>query len=78
MPSNLPTTVDITQIKVEREKFLKARVEYRIKELSMIDSNLHGQEKIKALIELKSLKLLEKQKTLRGLFYNDQKMVNFE
>lgn len=78
MPSNMPTTVDITQIKAEREKFLKARVEYRIKELSMIDSNLHGQEKIKALIELKSLKLLEKQKALRGLFYNEQNMVNFE
>lgn len=66
MPSVLPMTLDVEGIKRERERFLRARMEFRIAELSAIDSNLSGEEKIKALIELKSLKLFDKQRALRG------------
>ncbi|KAJ3347540.1 hypothetical protein HDU91_006750 [Kappamyces sp. JEL0680] len=66
LPAVLPHAIDPKELALERERYLRVRVEHRIKELSELGPNLDGEEKIKALIELKSLKLLEKQKTLRG------------
>lgn len=66
MPAILPSLVDPNALRDDRAAFIKARVQYRIKELEETDSSLHPDEKIKALIELKSLKLMDKQMQLRA------------
>lgn len=59
-------SVDPNHLKSARQEYLKARVDLRIKELSSMPAeSLSGGEKMKALIELKSLQLLEKQQKLR-------------
>ena len=72
IPSIMPQVPDPDSLKKERERFLNARIQYRIKELESLPSNVsnEGSTKLKALIELKSLKLLEKQKKLRSDILN--------
>ncbi|KAJ3087733.1 hypothetical protein HK102_010398 [Quaeritorhiza haematococci] len=84
IPAVTPVGVDPFTMLAERERQLRARIEYRIKELENVPSNLSNQPvkiggeayssasaqpntnlKLKALIELKSLRLLEKQRKLR-------------
>lgn len=67
IPSILPVAPDPETLKKERERFLAARVQYRIKELESLPASLTNENglKLKALIELKSLRLLEKQRKLR-------------
>jgi ATP-dependent helicase STH1/SNF2 len=67
IPSILPVAPDPETLKKERERFLAARVQYRIKELESLPATLTNENglKLKALIELKSLRLLEKQRKLR-------------
>ncbi|KAI8907997.1 SNF2 family N-terminal domain-containing protein [Gorgonomyces haynaldii] len=67
VPSVLPHPIDPVALRQERERFLKNRIEYRIQELSNLPTTVteENSAKIKALIELKSLKLIEYQKKLR-------------
>ncbi|KAG9292072.1 hypothetical protein G9A89_017972 [Geosiphon pyriformis] len=81
IPSITPVGLDPYAIAQEREHNIRARVLNRIRELEMLPSNLsnyplkfgdfnNGEEKLsgaklKAIIELKSLRLLEKQRKLR-------------
>ncbi|KAI9097249.1 SNF2-family ATP dependent chromatin remodeling factor snf21 [Phlyctochytrium arcticum] len=68
IPSGTPGGLDIFTLLAEREKQIQARINYRIQELESLPSNLNNDSgvKLKALIELKSLRLLEKQKKLRS------------
>ncbi|TPX55887.1 hypothetical protein PhCBS80983_g04959 [Powellomyces hirtus] len=68
IPSGTPSGIDPYALVQERERHIKARISYRISELEQLPSNLSndGDAKLRALIELKSLKLLEKQKKLRA------------
>ncbi|TPX66244.1 hypothetical protein SpCBS45565_g04602 [Spizellomyces sp. 'palustris'] len=68
IPSGTPSGIDAYALMQEREKQIQARVQYRISELENLPSNLSNDTgaKLKALIELKSLKLLDKQKRLRS------------
>ncbi|KAI8142952.1 SNF2 family N-terminal domain-containing protein [Fennellomyces sp. T-0311] len=79
IPSITPTGMDPHTAITERERRVRARIQYRIHELEKIPSNLlmnlpntlsvaHKTEanpKIKAIIELKALRLLGRQKRLR-------------
>ncbi|CAG8523571.1 6471_t:CDS:2 [Ambispora gerdemannii] len=78
VPSITPVGLDPHAIAQERENIINARVKARIKELENLPSNLANDSlkygssnkfqpstKLKALIELKSLRLREKQKRLR-------------
>jgi ATP-dependent helicase STH1/SNF2 len=67
MPSVLPLALDPVLLREERERFIRAKVENRIQELSNLQNNISNNSdlKLKAMIELKSLKLLEKQRALR-------------
>jgi ATP-dependent helicase STH1/SNF2 len=67
IPSVLPSPIDPLLIKQQREKFIKSRQEYRIKELEQLPNTISSQSdlKIKALIELKALKLLDYQKKVK-------------
>ncbi|KAI8997113.1 SNF2 family N-terminal domain-containing protein [Pilobolus umbonatus] len=78
IPSIIPRGIDPYSIISEREKRIIGRIQYRIQELEQLPSNLsdsiHSLEdidhnkssvKLKAIIELKALKLLEKQRQLR-------------
>lgn len=51
----------------ERERFINARIRSRLHELEKLPSNIseENNKKLKSLIELKSLRLLEKQKQVR-------------
>ena len=68
IPSILPAAPEPLVLRKERERFLAARVSHRIKELESLPGNLNndGSLKLKALIELKALRLLERQKKLRS------------
>lgn len=68
IPSVLPTPINPLDIKLERERFIKNRAEYRIKELESLPSTISSNSslKLKALIELKSLKLLDFQAKLKS------------
>ncbi|KAJ3311910.1 hypothetical protein HDV04_003518 [Boothiomyces sp. JEL0838] len=68
VPSLLPPAVDPVALMKEKERFIRARVDYRIEELTNLPSNVTNNEdaKLKALIELKSLQLLDKQRSLRA------------
>jgi ATP-dependent helicase STH1/SNF2 len=75
IPAILPTPINPYSALATRENYIQSRVQYRIQELEAIPSNIsneyfhgsgeEGNLKIKLLIELKALKLLEKQKLLR-------------
>jgi ATP-dependent helicase STH1/SNF2 len=73
VPSIAPVGIDPIALALERERRIRSRVEYRTHLLSSLPSNLsnepvlsgNGTPKIRALIELKALKLLDKQKRLR-------------
>ncbi|KAL2914601.1 ATP-dependent DNA helicase Snf21 [Polyrhizophydium stewartii] len=66
VPSAMPTPIDHAALKAERERYLAARVEFRIKELESLPSNLSADLKLKSVIELKALRLLDKQRQLRA------------
>ncbi|KAG2345382.1 hypothetical protein BDR05DRAFT_930827 [Suillus weaverae] len=96
IPSIMPVGLDVHQIINERDRFIEARVQQRIKELEEIPATIgegnfdsladvilgsHKQEpandnqqlsslsphgKLRAMIELKSLKVLEKQRAMRA------------
>ncbi|CAO3621454.1 unnamed protein product [Mucor hiemalis] len=59
--------VDPHSIMSQRERRILGRIQYRINELESVPSNLNnnGSVKLKAIVELKALKLLGKQKQLR-------------
>ncbi|KAJ7727028.1 hypothetical protein B0H14DRAFT_3619761, partial [Mycena olivaceomarginata] len=62
-----PAEVDPKRFATQRDRFIDARMQQRIRELEALDlinSTSHG--KIRALIELKSLHLLDKQRLLRA------------
>jgi ATP-dependent helicase STH1/SNF2 len=80
IPTLLPPGIDPYVFQEERERLIEARVQQRIRELENLPSDLAGEvpkshlpstedgvsaQKIKALIELKSLRLLDRQKQLR-------------
>ncbi|KAJ3291788.1 hypothetical protein HK104_005802 [Borealophlyctis nickersoniae] len=66
IPSATPTGIDPLSLLQERERRVSARIQYRIQELENLPANLSNDGlKMKALIELKSLRLLERQKALR-------------
>ncbi|KAI8336435.1 SNF2 family N-terminal domain-containing protein [Choanephora cucurbitarum] len=65
IPSITPAGVDPCSILSERERRLLGRLQYRMNELEKLPSNLQEQHKLKAMVELKSLRLLDKQKQLR-------------
>ncbi|KAJ3183529.1 hypothetical protein HDU87_006854 [Geranomyces variabilis] len=67
IPSGTPTGIDPYALIQERERHIKARIAYRISELENQPSSLSNENgsKMRALIELKGLKLLEKQTKLR-------------
>ncbi|KNE68271.1 hypothetical protein AMAG_12941 [Allomyces macrogynus ATCC 38327] len=70
VPSILPAGIDPVAVHEERERRIAARMANRVKELQGLPSNLpDGPEaanaKIRALIEMKGLKLVEKQRQLR-------------
>ncbi|KAG2142624.1 SNF2 family N-terminal domain-containing protein [Suillus cothurnatus] len=94
IPSIMPAGLDVHQIINERDRFIEARVQQRIKELEEIPATIgdgnfdslanvilgsHKQEpandnsalsphgKLRAMIELKSLKVLEKQRAMRAI-----------
>ena len=84
LPSVMPAGLDPHQILAERNRFIEARIEQRIRELSAMPGTLgdgapppavvddgsivpgqsHG--KLRALIELKSLRLRDRQRALRA------------
>jgi ATP-dependent helicase STH1/SNF2 len=85
IPNLMPVGLDPYQILAERQRFIDARIENRIQELSLLPSSISDSSvdpvifssslvsedpnpfsmKLRALIELKSLKLREKQRALR-------------
>jgi ATP-dependent helicase STH1/SNF2 len=67
VPAILPIAVDPIDLKDERDRMIKLKVTERIKELSEISNNITNDNdvKLKALIELKSLQLMDKQANLR-------------
>ncbi|RKO92339.1 SNF2 family N-terminal domain-containing protein [Blyttiomyces helicus] len=68
IPGANPIGIDPITLHQERERTVRARIQYRIQELESLPSNLSNDagQKIKALIELKSLRLLDKQRRLRS------------
>lgn len=78
MPSLLPLGLDPLTLMQERESRIRGRVNLRINELETvsldslpIETEAGGENlKLKAIIELKSLRLLEKQKQLRAKLLN--------
>jgi len=74
IPSIMPTGLDPEAYAEERERRIQARIQYRIQELENLPANLasttlsghaEGSAKLKAMIELKALRLLDKQRQLR-------------
>ncbi|KAI9206275.1 SNF2 family N-terminal domain-containing protein [Polychytrium aggregatum] len=78
VPPVVPIGIDYLELQHEREARIRGRVQNRIRELESLPSNLsneaiaslesvdpHTSLKLKALIELKALKLLDKQREVR-------------
>jgi ATP-dependent helicase STH1/SNF2 len=74
IPSAMPTGIDPYSVIQNRETLIKNRINYRIGELETQTSNITNEPpldsldynlKIKAVIELKMLKLLDRQKKIR-------------
>ncbi|KAF8297763.1 hypothetical protein DL93DRAFT_2122689 [Clavulina sp. PMI_390] len=86
IPNLLPKGLDPYQIAAERQRFIDARIAYRIEELSNLSSTISDETvnkiiitnaddpahppmssaKLRALVELKALKLRDKQRALRS------------
>ena len=68
VPAALPTLIDPVDLKMERERLIKERVNNRIRELSELSNTMSNDNnaKLKAMIELKSLQLIDKQNQLRA------------
>jgi ATP-dependent helicase STH1/SNF2 len=86
IPNLMPTGLDPYQIIAERQRFVDARIEHRIQELSNLPSTMTddtidrviitnaddpehppmSSAKLRALVELKALRLREKQRALRS------------
>jgi ATP-dependent helicase STH1/SNF2 len=83
VPSILPTGIDLDKIAEERERVIHSRIMQRKAELEEMTSNLATHDldadpsnldhrlKVKALIELKSLNLLQRQRSLRLEYLKD-------
>src|SRR5690606_13337566 len=83
VPSILPTGIDLDKIAEERERVIHSRIIQRKAELEEMTSNLATHDldadpnnldhrlKVKALIELKSLNLLQRQRSLRLEYLKD-------
>ncbi|KAJ3035239.1 hypothetical protein HDV00_004147 [Rhizophlyctis rosea] len=68
VPSAMPMGIDAHALLREQEDLRQARIQRRIEELENLPANLSNDGlKLKALIELKSLKLLERQRQLRAM-----------
>ena len=65
LPAEVPFAYDPLTLAVEREHILKNRIQFRINELENLPNNLPHDLKLKAMIELKALKLSEYQRKLR-------------
>ncbi|CEI98505.1 Putative Adenosinetriphosphatase [Rhizopus microsporus] len=82
IPSLTPQGVDPYSIISERERRLLGRIQHRIQELEKLPSNLsdtvqtlegdikNGSNKLRAIVELKALRLLNKQRQLREEIVN--------
>lgn len=77
IPSITPPGCDPYTVLSERERRILGRIQYRISELEKLPSNLNdqvrygnGSIKLKAVVELKALRLLGKQKQLREEIMN--------
>ncbi|CAG8502162.1 359_t:CDS:10 [Acaulospora colombiana] len=73
IPAIMPIGIDPQDIAAERERQLRARIQHRIYEIEKIlmdeeNDNLSPSERIKKMIELRSLKLWDAQKKLRQEF----------
>lgn len=68
IPGAAPPGIDPQALLFERERQLNSRIEYRIKELENLPGNFtaDNSSKLKTLIELKSLRLVRKQWSLRS------------
>ncbi|KAJ1557490.1 hypothetical protein HK096_007010, partial [Nowakowskiella sp. JEL0078] len=75
IPATLPPAIDPHQLQLERERRIHARISHRIKSLEAMNLDISAiilesdspvkSDRMKAAIELKALKLAEKQKLLR-------------
>ena len=65
VPTLLPRGLDPHTLREERDRFIGARIQQRVRELEQLPALLEGPAKVRALIELKSLNLLARQKALR-------------
>ncbi|KAG2230551.1 hypothetical protein INT48_009891 [Thamnidium elegans] len=71
IPSITPSGADPYTIISERERRILGRIQYRINQLEKLPSNLNQQNvKLKAIVELKSLRLLGKQRQMRQEIMN--------
>jgi hypothetical protein len=68
IPSLMPHGLDPIALARERERRIQARIDRRIMELESLPATLPDHLKKKAMIELKSLKLLNKQRKVIFLF----------
>ncbi|KAK4047865.1 ATP-dependent DNA helicase Snf21 [Microbotryomycetes sp. JL221] len=78
IPSLLPTGIDAHSFAIERDRYVDARVQQRIMELENVplmlsqhsspsdDDGACSKQKLRALIKLKSLNLLQKQRDMRA------------
>ena len=68
VPAVLPTVIDPIDLKNERERMIRDRVNKRIQQLSELSNTMSNDNdaKLKAMIELKSLQLIDKQSQLRS------------
>lgn len=66
VPSLTPMFLENSSLFQEKERQLKARIEARIIELESLPASLPAELKLKATIELKSLKLFDLQKKVRS------------
>ncbi|GAA5811290.1 hypothetical protein MFLAVUS_004723 [Mucor flavus] len=72
IPSITPNGTDPYTVISERERRILGRIQYRINQLEKLPSNLNQQQnvKLKAIVELKSLRLLGKQRQMRQEIMN--------
>ena len=63
--NKIPLGLDLSQVAEQRDALAAARIQQRIAELRALPSNLPAEQKTKALIELKALKLVELQRKVR-------------
>ncbi|KAI9226091.1 MAG: SNF2 family N-terminal domain-containing protein [Piptocephalis tieghemiana] len=66
IPGLLPIGLDPYEMRAERERRIRARIAARTAELKELPANLGPESKMRAIVELKSLGLLERQRRLRA------------